>query len=380
MRLVIIMTELTRPFTPDWVSPPGDTIADLLEERQWTQQQLAQYLECNNKYISQLIEGKASIDETIALKLAQVLGSTAQFWLNRETDYRSELVRLQEEEKRLQKWINWLEKLPVKELMNQGAITKCRMDATNKPSLVRELLYFFDISSPEQWSNNYKEMAVSFRRTHQEKSDTGAISSWIRLGEIEAEEIDCPEYSKEKFEKAVREIRTLTMLQVKDFIPQIQQLCREAGVVFILVPSISKAHISGMARWLNTNKALIQISDYGKRNDRFWFTFFHESAHILLHSKQDIFLDEFDGEESLESEQERQANQWAREFLIPNQHSNKLDQLKSKESVIDFSKRLGIHPGIVVGRLQKDCLIEQSQMNELKTTFSIDDLEKQNSF
>jgi hypothetical protein len=45
--------------------------------------------------------------------------------------------------------------------------------------------------------------------------------------------------------------------------------------------------------------------------------------------------------------------------------------------VIDFSKRLGIHPGIVVGRLQKDCLIEQSQMNELKTTFSIDDLEKQ---
>ena len=95
------MTELTRPFTPDWVSPPGDTIADLLEERQWTQQQLAQHLECSNKYISQLIEGKASIDETIALKLAQVLGSTAQFWLNRETDYRSELVRLQEEEKHI---------------------------------------------------------------------------------------------------------------------------------------------------------------------------------------------------------------------------------------------------------------------------------------
>jgi HTH-type transcriptional regulator / antitoxin HigA len=370
------MTELTRPFTPDWVSPPGDTIADLLEERQWTQQQLAEDLGCTNKYISQLITGQEYIDDKMAFKLEQVLGGTARFWLNRESDYRSELIRLQEEEKKLQKWTDWLEKLPVRELMNRGAITKYRIDATNRPSLVRELLYFFDISSPEQWSSNCKEMAVSFRRTSQEKSDLGAISAWIRLGEIEAEEIDCPEYSKEKFQNAVREIRKLTILSPQDFTPQIQQLCQEVGVVIILVPSIPRAYISGMARWLNPNKALIQISDYGKRNDRFWFTFFHEAAHILLHNKQDIFLDEFDGEEIVESEQEREANEWAREFLIPNQYSDELYQLKSRENVLDFSKLLGIHPGIVVGRLQNDGLIEQSQMNDLKTSFCIDDLEQ----
>ncbi|WP_416233455.1 ImmA/IrrE family metallo-endopeptidase [Anabaena sp. UHCC 0451] len=371
------MTELTRPFTPDWVSPPGDTIADLLEERQWTQQQLAEDLECTNKYIGQLITGQESIDDKMAFKLEQVLGGTARFWLNRESDYRSELVRLQQEEKKLQKWTDWLEKLPVRELMKRGAITKYRIDATNRPSLVRELLYFFDVSSPEEWLNNYETMEVAFRRTRQEKSDIGAISAWIRLGEIEAEEIECPQYSKEKFENAVREIRTLTMLSPQDFTSQIQQLCQDAGVLLILVPSIKRAHISGMARWLNTHKALIQISDYGKSNDRFWFTFFHEAAHILLHSKQDIFLDEFDGEESLESEQEREANQWAREFLIPNQYNDELYQLNSKEIVIDFSKLLGIHPGIVVGRLQNDGLIERNQMNDLKTSFSIGDLEQQ---
>ncbi|MBD2569495.1 ImmA/IrrE family metallo-endopeptidase [Anabaena lutea] len=370
------MTELTRPFTPDWISPPGDTIADLLEERQWTQEQLAEDLKCTNEYISQLITGQESIDDKIAFKLEQVLGGTAKFWLNRESDYRSELVRLQQEEKKLQKWTDWLEKLPVRELMNRGAITKYRIDATNKPSLVRELLYFFDVSSPEEWLNNSETMEVAFRRTRQEKSDLGAISAWIRLGEIEAEEIDCPEYSEEKFKNAVQEIRKLTILSPQDFTHQIQQLCQEAGVVLILVPSIPRAHISGMVRWLNPNKALIQISDYGKRNDRFWFTFFHEAAHILLHNKQDIFLDEFDGEQIVESEQERQANEWAREFLIPNQYSNELDQLKSKESVINFSKRLGIHPGIVVGRLQNDGLIERNQMNDLKTSFSIDDLKK----
>jgi HTH-type transcriptional regulator / antitoxin HigA len=36
------MIKTTRPFSPDWVSPPGDTIADVLQERDWTQAELAE--------------------------------------------------------------------------------------------------------------------------------------------------------------------------------------------------------------------------------------------------------------------------------------------------------------------------------------------------
>ncbi|MGB3516581.1 MAG: helix-turn-helix transcriptional regulator [Elainellaceae cyanobacterium] len=56
------MTELTHPFTPDWVSPPSDTIADLLEERDWTQAQLADRLGYTKKHVSHLINGKAPIE------------------------------------------------------------------------------------------------------------------------------------------------------------------------------------------------------------------------------------------------------------------------------------------------------------------------------
>jgi HTH-type transcriptional regulator/antitoxin HigA len=372
------MTKSTRPFTPDWVSPPGDTIADVLEERNWTEELLAEKLGYSTKFINQLIKAEIPIDEEIAIKLSQVIGSTVQFWLNHEKHYQSELIRLREEEKRLKQWVDWLEKLPVRELMKQGAIIKCRIDENNKPSIVRDLLSFFDVSSPEEWDSIYQNMQYSFRRTRQEQSDVGAISAWIKLGEIEAEDIDCPPYDKAKFEQAVEEIRKLTTLPANEFKPLLQELCREAGVVVILVPAIPKAHISGMARWLTPDKALIQLSLYGKTNDRFWFTFFHEAAHILLHSHQDIFLDDIDGEKIIESEQEREANQWAEDFLIPRQYSNELNQLKSRKAITAFAERLGIHPGIVVGRLQHENIVESNWMNDLKISCGIDNFEDRN--
>jgi HTH-type transcriptional regulator / antitoxin HigA len=368
------MIETTRPFTPDWVSPPGDTIADLLEERDWTQVQLAERLGYTTKHISLLINGKAPIHEETALKLERVLGSTTAFWLNREAQYRAALAR-KEEANRLKGWISWLDMLPVKDLMNQGIIPKCRLIDKNKPGLVKKLLQFFGVASPEDWQNYYVGMEVAFRRTREEQSDVGAISAWLRLGEIEAEKLDCPKYSKPKFEKAVREIRTLTVLPPEEFEPQMQHLCRESGVVLVLVPSITKAHVSGVARWLNPHKALIQLSLYSKTNDRFWFNFFHEAAHILLHDKENIFLDEWNSGESLESEPEREADEWARDFLIPPEYAEGLTQLKSKNDVADFAHRISIHPGIVVGRLQHDHLIDRSWMNGLKESFCLQGLE-----
>lgn len=87
------MTEITRPFTPDWVSPPGETITDLLEERDWTQSQLADRLGYPAAQVSQLIDGEIEISPETARKLAEILGSTADFWLKLEAIYRDRLAK-----------------------------------------------------------------------------------------------------------------------------------------------------------------------------------------------------------------------------------------------------------------------------------------------
>jgi HTH-type transcriptional regulator / antitoxin HigA len=359
------MTELAQTFNPDWVSPPGDTIADLLEEKDWTQAQFAERIGFTPKFISHLINGKAPLTEETALKLERVLGGSPKFWLTREAQYRAQLSCLNEENP-LESWASWLDEFPVRDLMNQGLLPKCRVDSKNKSNLVREMLRFFGVASPDDWRSVYAGMEVSFRRTRTEQSDIGAIATWIRLGEIQSESIDCPNYNKSKFSKAVAEIRSLTVLEPQEFEPKLKKLCWESGVVLALVPALKGAHVSGLARWLNPHKSLIQLSLYGKTNDRFWFTFFHEAAHILLHDKQDIFLDEWDGGNEMSSVQEQQANQWAGEVLIPSKYNDVLKKLTSKEIVINFANELGIHPGIVVGRLQHERIIQLSWMNDLK--------------
>lgn len=359
------MADVKETFTPDWISPPGDTILDLLGERDWSQADFSVRMGYTTKHISQIITGKAPITLETALKLERVLGGTARFWLNREAQYRENLIRLKETEK-LQEWTGWLDELPVKNLMDSNIIEKSRLTAKNKPKIVNDMLRFFGVASPDEWRAHYKNMAVAFRSVRKEH-DIGAVSTWLRLGEIETEKHSLPKYDATKFKKALFQIRNLTLKSPEEFIPAMKDLCRNAGVSFILVPSIPRAHVNGAARWLNPHKPIIQMSHYGKANDKFWFTFFHESAHLLKHDKKDVFLDDLLNLNQGYSKEEDEANIWVRKFLIPSKFENQLPKIKgSKKEVCEFASLIGIHPGIVVGRLQHDGLIDQSWMNDLK--------------
>lgn len=366
------MTENNVPFTPDWAVPPGESILDLAEERSWTQAELAQRLGYSEKHVSQLINGKVPLTVEAAQRLERVFGSTMEFWLKLEANYQRHKARL-EAEKRHAEWAPWLDELPLKDLMSSGAIDKQRLMPKNKPGLVEACLRFFGVASPDDWRTHYGGMQMAFRRSRAEQCDVGAISAWLRLGEQQAEKLDGPKYDRARFEKSLRTIRGLTCLPPDEFEPQMRQLLHDAGVLLVLVPAIPRAHVSGVARWLSPTRPMIQLSLFGKTNDRFWFTFFHEAAHILLHAngkeeKKSIFLDDPNAAHT-EDPKEHEANQWAGDCLIPSDISHELPELRSKAAVVDFARRIGVHPGIVVGRLQHDGLIEPSWMNDLKARF-----------
>jgi len=365
------MTDPTT-FAPDWASPPGESILDLAEERGWTQAELAERLGYTEKHVSLLINGKVPLSMDAALRLERVLGSTVDFWLALETNYQKHKARLEAAQLH-ENWVHWLDELPLKELMSSGAIAKHRIDAKQKTKLVDACLRFFGVASPDEWQAHYGGMQVAFRRSRVEQSDLGAISAWLRLGERELEKLDAPRYDRDRFEKALKIIRTLTSQPPEVFEPEMRRLLNEAGVLFALVPSIPRAHVSGVARWMNGTRPVIQLSLYGKTNDKFWFTFFHEAAHLLLHAnskdeKKSVFLDD-PSSSGNDSPQEKEANDWAGSILIPSTFVPALVGLKTKAAVAGFAEQIGIHPGIVVGRLQHDGLIPPSWMNELKRSF-----------
>lgn len=81
-------------FKPDWVSPPGNTIQVILQEKTISISRFAEQIGLSLHEVQLLFIGKYKIDQPLAAKLATSLGSTERFWLAREAKYRSELIRL----------------------------------------------------------------------------------------------------------------------------------------------------------------------------------------------------------------------------------------------------------------------------------------------
>lgn len=78
-------------FQPSWVSSPGETILDILEERGWSKKEFSKQIGVAPKNVNKLLRGEVKLTAQLATSLSQVLGSTPEFWLNREALYRMSL-------------------------------------------------------------------------------------------------------------------------------------------------------------------------------------------------------------------------------------------------------------------------------------------------
>jgi HTH-type transcriptional regulator / antitoxin HigA len=321
----------------------------------------------SQKHVNEIIKAKTPITRDTALKLERVLGSTAEFWLAREEQYQQNLARLNEI-KRLESWSDWAKKMPIHDLMEHGYIPVRRISKKYFAEIVNDLLRLFEVATPAAFEAHTAKMSGLFRCTRTDQKDFGAISSWIRLGEIEADKIDCPKFNKSTFEESLDSIRPLTLSHFNEIESTLKEICLKSGVILVIIPSIPRAHVSGIARWLKPNQPIIQLSLYGKTNDRIWFTFFHEVAHLLKQDKKEIFLDEIDGKR-VDMKEEQDADEWAKNFLIPSKYLNELKKLRSEKSVLIFASKIKIHPGIVVGRLQHEGIIKYTQLNKLKESY-----------
>jgi hypothetical protein len=154
---------------------------------------------------------------------------------------------------------------------------------------------------------------------------------------------------------------------------ELPRLCARVGVAVTIVADLPRTRVCGATRWLGSGKALIQLSLRYKTDDQFWFTFFHEAGHILLHGKRAVFLDE---ESYIDDPREDEASRFAANLLIPPANLRHLLEQRehgsfSAEMIVKFADEIGIAPGIVVGRLQHDALLPKAHMNKLKQRIDI---------
>lgn len=357
-------------FQPNWASAPGETISDILQEKNISKESFANNLRFTLDEVNKLIEGRIQITDSIAVQLQQYLGSTASFWINREFNYRKDLTRLNDIVESVED--SWVENLPIKDLIKSKKIS----NISSKLDKLIECLSFFGVKNYKQWQEKYQSYysAVAYRTSQTLDANDLATTAWLRSGEITASKINTQFWNSQKFKAQLNDIRKLTLEKEPNvFIPSLQKICAECGIAVVVVKNFEGCRASGASWSINPSKRILMLSFRHLSDDHFWFTFFHEVGHLLLHD--DLFIET---ENILENNfKEIEANNFARDIIIPCEFRAEYEKIDLKDSyrpVAKFAKKIGISPGIILGQLQYDKRIKYGHFEKLKIRYNWDDI------
>jgi len=330
-------------FQPDYAIAPGESLRELIDSLGMSHKEMATRLDMTEQSLVRILNGTQPITYDTSERLELVTGTPASFWNNLEALYREQCAKIAQHE-RLAADIKLLENIPLSVLRKKGFLSSTR----DKTAQLKEVLQFFGVSSVSAWEDIWLNPAVAARRSVCFESRPGHAAVWIRMGELEAHDIECAPYDKKRFKEAISRIRRLTREPPHIFVGEMRRECAASGVALALVPEIPKVPWFGATKWLTPTKAMILLNLRGKKEDKFWFSFFHEAGHVLHDGKKQLYIN--DGKQSDDSE--KRADAFAAETLIPAVYDARIQAIRSHDELQAVATELEVSTGIVAGRFQ----------------------------
>lgn len=224
---------------------------------------------------------------------------------------------------------------------------------------------FFGVSN----LNYIPKVNCAFRKANLVKENKFALAAWIRIAEIQAQEIKTDKFNKKKLIDSLDNIRSLTMSKPEVFFAKLRELLSSCGIALVVANHLTGTGVHGVT-FLNNkrNKIIIQLSVRRKYADTFWFTLFHELSHIISDDTEKFSYIDCDEEE------ERRMDNLATNILIPEERYRDFVSKRNYYSFINiekFSEEIGIHPCIIIGRLQHDGYISYRDFADKKPKYII---------
>ena len=333
-----------------WIKHPGFFIREELDERAWSQRDLAFILGVPEQAVNMIISGKRGISPDMARSLGDAFDVHPDLFANLQMNF--DMAQA----KQPKPGVSLLGKMhvsyPVREMVNRGWLVNAEAEMINQ-----QLARFFEVQNTAQVP--YMAHAAKKRSLYEEREIPPAQLAWLfRVRQI-AKSISVPKYSEGRLREAVETMRGLTVAPEQT--REIPRLLSECGVRFIIVEKLPNSKIDGVCFWLNEHSPVIGMSIQRDTIDNFWFVLRHELEHILLkHGRKAEMIDgdlQKSNDDALEPEEEKVANAAARDFCVVTAKFESFMIRKkpfySERDVIAYSRIINRHPGIVVGQMQR---------------------------
>ena len=348
----------------DLIIHPGETIADVLEERGMTQAELAARTGVSAAYVSNVIKGKKDISANFAFALEYALGVPKSFWLNLQANYDAELLEANEgqtitdEEREAREALKDI----VKYLRKRGKLQTGEKKDASILSL-RKLLQISNLA-------NLKEIAPAgaFRMANQ-TVDPYVLGAWVRMCQIEGDNRSVEmQFDVDRVDELIQEIKSIMLKKDANVQKDLQEIMAYYGIDFSVVRNFRGAPVQGYISQKNDATYQMILTIRGSYADIFWFSLFHELGHIVNGDIEKItkFIDD-----GLDEKKETAADSFARDKLIaPEDYQLFVEKNNFEiESINKFASSQRVMPYIVIGRLQKEKRLDYRYYSEYKLRY-----------
>ena len=221
------------------------------------------------------------------------------------------------------------------------------------------------------------DFLVNFRAGSACNSPKNVINSraWVQTAINISRSIETQPYNAEKLKRCLPELRSMTVRKPEEFLPRMRTIFAECGIAFVLLPHLKNSGINGAVKWLTEDRVVLAMNNRGLDADKFWFSLFHEIKHVFQQKIKTVFISSTVEEmKDINNNLEAEADKFATNYLISPVDYKRLAPSKytSDDDIIEFARSIGIHPGIVAGRLQHDGIIAQNRCSKLKEKYVIE--------
>lgn len=331
------------------VFPPGEFLREELEARNWTQTELAEIIGRPVRLINEIIAGKKTITPETAIQLGESLGTGPEVWMNLESQYQLSKVRSADD--LIARRAELYNRFPVREMIKRGWISASK----NIDVLEQQFLEFFGVKQV----NEPIVFCHAAKKTDAEAAASTLQLAWLRRAWQVSSELVTGTYSETMLRKALPRLAALRTAPEET--RHVARILDECGVRFVIVEPIAGTKIDGACFWLADDKPVVAMTLRLDRIDNFWFVLRHELEHVLQRHGRDqgYILDreiESDSADQI-NEEEKVANAAAASFSVDQAEMHgfvaRVAPFFKEERVLLFAQRLNIHPGLVVGQLQR---------------------------
>lgn len=348
---------------------PGYYVAEIVEDMGISQAEFATRMGTTPKTISELVNGKCRLTYDLAQKLSIMLGGSVETWVNIQNAYDRDILEV-EYEKKLEAQKSVMEQIDYAYFVMVGKLPKVK-DVYEKIKYLCSYLKVADLRVLQRM-----DFLVNFRSGVKNPKEKNIINAqaWIQTAINFASEIETKDFSADMLKRYLPEIRSMTLQEPEVFLPRLRVIFSDCGVAFVMLPHLKNSGVHGAVKWLDSNHVILAINDRRCYADTFWFSLFHEIRHVLQRKVKTVFVSyDQDVMEKIDAELEKDADDFAQNYLVPENDYRKWSPTPytTDAEIVAFAKSIGIHPGVVAGRLQHDQIIPQSRCVNLKQKYKI---------